>query len=76
MHFLSLFDKGIVLRDSSQCQLIHQIDDVSIWNEFLFETLDCIGTIDRSWVGEKGQKHSKQIIGKVHQEKSELDRFL
>ena len=41
MHFLSLFHKGVVLRDTFQGQLFHQVNDVRLSEPLVFERFDC-----------------------------------
>ena len=43
VYLLSLFDVRIKLRDTSKCELVHEVDGVRVWNEFLAKLLDSDG---------------------------------
>mmetsp|Transcript_7587 Transcript_7587/g.12771 ORF Transcript_7587/g.12771 Transcript_7587/m.12771 type:complete len:359 (+) Transcript_7587:1202-2278(+) len=81
VHLLSLLDKGIELRDSSQGELVHQVDNVCIGQEFLFETFHSYrecgrkqqNLTGRKGLGNKGLENrlefgTQQLVGLVHDE--------
>ena len=43
VHLLSLFDVRIELRDTSECQFLHEVDAIGVWHKLLAESLDCDG---------------------------------